>query len=161
MAPTLFTFPVLKAPVRRLLGGSSGSPNGPTTAIRYDPQSGEQRFLAGHENKIKLLANSQIKGRRVCGVRVEWQQGLLLCCGCPLSLPLFLSLSFDYLISQDMAGQMINKFSLCKLIRTAAAAEYSFFTLSVPDTTNTHPSHSPPSFLVYTPSLSVCVSQSS
>lgn len=58
MAPTLFTFPVLKAPVRRLLGGSSGSPNGPTTAIRYDPQSGEHRFLVRHENKIKLLANS-------------------------------------------------------------------------------------------------------
>lgn len=81
---------------------------------------------------------------------------------CLLSLPLslFPSPSFDYLISQDMAGQMINNFALCKLITTAeaAAAEYSFFTLSAPDTTNTHPSHSPPSFSF---SLSVCVSQSS
>lgn len=81
---------------------------------------------------------------------------------CLLSLPLFLlpSFSFDYLISQDMAGQMINKFALCKLITTAeaAAAKYSFFTLSAPDTTNTHPSHPAPSISF---SLSVCVSQSS
>lgn len=78
------------------------------------------------------------------------------CCLLSFPLSLFSSFSFDYLISQDMAGQMINKFALCKLITTAEAAEYSFFTLSVPDTTNTHPSH-PHSSISF--SLSVCVSQ--
>lgn len=89
----------------------------------------------------------------MCGVSVP--QGLLQLP--PLPTPS--SHSSDYLISPDMAGQMKNKFALCKLITTAAAAAaaYSFFTLSAPDTTNTLP---PPIPLSPSCLLLVCVSQS-